>query len=171
MMQPSAPSSSEAVSILLLAAQPAARSVHEALSAHLGATVETSVDYRSCQERLERQDVGLLLVEETFVLEDQAAAESLYAIAGGIPVLEINFGTSDAQRIVRQVRSALHRRSLETQRAKAAAIAAVRNDLSASVSGLLLESQFALRQAGPDLAPRLQQIAHLAEAVSRQLRS
>jgi hypothetical protein len=51
------------------------------------------------------------------------------------------------------------------------AAAPLHNDLNASLSGLLLESQLARHKAGPELAPALDRIFHLATELRDRLRS
>lgn len=158
------------VSVLLLAAGAGASTVELTLHRLLRARVTRAPNLRRCQEALFGDTYDLLLLEEALALENRAALEALSQSAGRALILEVNFGISDVDRVVRQVRSALARRAAEEERIKAEVTVSLRNELNASVTGLLLESQMALRKAGPTLAPSLQRVVALAEALCQQLR-
>lgn len=157
-------------SILVLAAEPAAGDVAHALRLQLGASVETASDRRACVQALRRGEFTLLLVEESLTTSDPEAADMLYEAAGTALVVEVNFGISSADRVLRLVRGALARSTQVEARARAGAALALHNELNAALTGLLLESQLALRQASPELAPALQQVVKLAGELRDQLR-
>lgn len=159
------------VRVLLWAAEPFATATAEWLTARLGATVSVVHEQRQCQELLEEDEFTLVLLEESMVLENEVARHFVYDRAGAAVTLEINFGISDRERILGQVQAALARRARDQRMARQAAVSSLQSELSASVSGLLLESASALRKAGPDLAPSLEQLITLSESLSRQLRA
>ena len=157
--------------ILLLAAEPGAAAVARLLAQRLGTTVNIVPDPRSCREALQRQEFALFLLEDAFAGENVTATEALCEVAGSALVVDLNFGVSNPDRILRQVRSALaHRRSQEVK-ARAAVVHALQDELSASLSGLLLETQLALQKAGPEIAPFLANVLTLTESLCRQLRA
>lgn len=156
--------------VLLWAAEPFASKIAKSLTARLGAAVALASDQRVCQELLSAREFTLILLEESVALEHPAAIRSIYEAAGAALVLEVNFGIADRDRVVQQVTAALARRVREEKKARETAMHSLQSELSASVSGLLLESASALRKAGPELAPSLKQVVALSEALSRQLR-
>lgn len=157
--------------VLLLAEEPAASSAAASITAHLGAEVTTVAELERANELLLQERFTLVLLEETVMLDQPAFFESLSEAAGGALVLDVNFGILSAPRVAQQVRFALERRGRMEERAMKAVMLSLRNELGASLSGLLLESQLALRTAGPELAPSLQHMVDLAEALSQQLRT
>ena len=112
----------------------------------------------------------LVLIEEYLLQADPQTAEILVSGAGAAPVLEVNFGFSSVERVVRQVRSAFAQRAQDERKARAAALAQLHSRLNEPLSGLLLESQLALKQAGAESAPALQRIVALAGELREQLR-
>ena len=94
----------------------------------------------------------------------------LCANAVSAPVLEINFIITGPQRIVRQARAALTRRARDLAQAREAATAELHSELNASLTGLLLESQLALRVAGPKQEEKLKHVVELARKLRNQLR-
>ena len=159
------------LSIVQLASEPAAAAVARLLADQLGATVTSVEDRRECQETLQHNLFHVVLLEETVTLENPAAAEALYQAAGQALVLEINFGLASADRVLRQVRCALAHRMRDEQKTRAALKVTLQNELSASLSGLLLESQLALHHAAPEAVPLLDHLVRLAESLCQQLRA
>jgi len=112
-------------------------------------------------------------VDETMAECDPAAAEAIWERAGLAIPLQINFALSGAARLIREIRSALHRREREQALARRAAAAAIETELKSTVAGLLLHSQLAL--SGADIpspvAERLRMVADLAGNLRQQLNS
>lgn len=158
-------------SILLIAPEPAAQAVAQLLRSRLDATVEIVAHGRTGLSVLRREDFSLVLLEENLASAEPDATEALFAGAGTAPVLELNFGLCSADRVLRQVRSALQRRAQDERKAHRAAVATLHHELNASVAGLLLESQLAVRQAGPEVLPSLQRISELAAELREHLRA
>ena len=158
-------------SILLIAPEPASTSLSEGLQREFEAFVEQSECSRSSLSVLRREQFNLILLDENLAAAEPQVTDALYAAAGTAPVLEMNLAICSTERVLRQVRAALHRRSQDEAKARAAAAAALGNELNASLTGLLLESQLALRQAGPELAPTLQHLIELAAELRDQLRT
>ena len=156
--------------VLLYAAESSSARVAHLLAGELQAAVTSVADRRRCGEVLQHRSFTLVVIEEAIALENEANLQSLYDLAGEAFVLEVNFGLANSARIVRQLRSALARRQNDVRKARTAAMTSLQRELSASVSGLLLESQLALRTAGSDLAPALEHLVTLAELLCQQLR-
>jgi hypothetical protein len=157
--------------ILIIAPTLAAEPIAEALRAELDAAVEISPHRRAGLAALRRSEFSLVLLEESLAELDPRGADLLYQNAGIAPVLELNFAISKAPRIVRAVRSALAHRAQDGVKARAAAIVTLQNELNASLSGLLLESQLALRDASPAQEPKLRHLVELASDLRNRLRA
>lgn len=160
----------DVVSVLLFAAEPLASEVAWALRQHVTPHVEIAANKILCSEALRRASFDLVLAEESVALVDPAAADVLYEAAGNAVIVEVNFGMMDAESVVRQTKSALRRRKRDLLVAESAARSAFQRELMVSLTGLLLESQLALRQADAHLAPALNRLVGLAEHVCAQLR-
>ncbi len=159
-----------AVSVLLVAPEPPAAAVAQALRRELEVRVHIAPYGRSALTALRREDFQLIVLEENLAAAEPDAAAALFAGAGTAPVLEMNFGLCGVDRILRQVRSALQRRAEDEAKARKAVAHSLQNELNASLAGLLLESQLALRGAGPEILPTLQHLIQLASALREQLR-
>ncbi len=160
-----------ACSVLLIAPEPAASVVANALRRDLDGYVELSAHGRESLSALRREEFTLILLDENLAAAEPGATDNLYTGAGAAPVLEMNFAICGVDRVLRQVRSALSRRAQNEAKARSAAANALGNELNASLAGLLLESQLALREAGPELAPALKHLIELAAELREQLRA
>lgn len=159
------------LTLLLVAPEPPASAVAQALRRELEAHVEIAPHGRAALMALRREEFNLILLEENLGAAEPDATESLFVAAAAAPVLELNFGTWGIERIVRQVRGAIQRRAGDEAKARLAVSNALQNELNASLAGLLLESQLALRHAGPEILPTLQHLIGLASELREQLRS
>ncbi len=158
-------------SILLIAPESVAPPIAEALRHDLRAEVETTPSRRSALATLRRNEFALILIDESLATADSASADLLYQSAGGALIVELNLALSSAARVVRQARAALARRTQDLARAQAAAAATLHSELNTTLSGVLLESQLALREATPEQAPRLRHLVQLASELRDRLRA
>ena len=85
--------------------------------------------------------------------------------------MQINFALAGAARIIREVRAALQRRQREQSIARMAAREAIESELKNTVTGLLLQSQLALAEAGlpNQIAQKLRMVEELAGKLRKQL--
>jgi hypothetical protein len=157
--------------ILLITPAAAADPVATALRSGLDIEVEATTSRHTALGCLRHREYSLVLVDEGIAAEDHQSTDLLYRSAGSAPVLEINFALTGAARIVRQVRSALTRRAFDRAQAQTAAALSLQNELNATLSGLLLESQLLLREASPQLEPKLRHVVQLAGDLRERLRA
>jgi hypothetical protein len=155
--------------VLLLASEAAAGPVADALRRELDAEVDLQPSLRSGVAALRRRDFAIVLLDETLASGEPETLDRLYQ-DGGAPLLELNLAISSAPRIVRQVRAALIRRSRDLALARTAAASLLHNELNQTLSGLLLESELALRDASPAQAPKLRELVQLAVHLRDRLR-
>ncbi|MGA7155822.1 MAG: hypothetical protein WBY53_03180 [Acidobacteriaceae bacterium] len=164
-MQPAAPPPT----ILLIAPESISPPIADALRADLRAEVEATPSRQAALTLLRRNDFVLLLIEESLTA-DSSAADHLYQNAGTALILELNLALSSASRVVRQARSALARRAHDLAQAQVLAASNLNSELNASLAGILLETQLALRDALPAQAPRLRRLVDLATDLRERLR-
>lgn len=158
-------------SLLLIVLESAAPPIVEALRRDLRAEVETTCSRRSALTSLRRNDFALILIDDSLATADAASIDLIYQNAGSALVIELNLSLSSAARIVRQARSALSRRSRELAQARTTASAALLSEINSTLTGVLLESQLALREASPIQAPRLRHLVQLASDLRDHLRA
>jgi hypothetical protein len=157
--------------ILIIAPESAAQPVARTLRLDLDAEVETAANRRAGLAALRRREYALVMVDENLAATDTLAADLLYQNAGGALLVEFNFVSSSVGRILRQARGALARRAQDRAQARTAAASLLQSELNATLTGLLLESQLALREATPALAPKLRNVVQLAGDLRERLRA
>jgi hypothetical protein len=157
--------------LLLIAPESAALPIADALRHDLHAEVETTPSRRAALASLRRNEFALILIEESLATADSASTDLIYQNAGGALIVELNLALSSAARIVRQARAALARRNQDMAQAHATAAATLHSELNATLAGVLLESQLALRDATPAQAPRLRHLVQLASDLRDRLRA
>jgi hypothetical protein len=159
------------MSILMVTGIEGARNCADAVSTQLGMEVEVAENRRAAMAILKRREFQAMVVDETMVECDPAAAEAIWAMAGLAIPLQINFALSGAMRLVREIKAALHRRAREQALASMAAAVAIETELKSTVAGLLLHSELALKGSGvpPAVADRMRVVAELAGTLRQQL--
>ena len=159
------------MSILIVTGIEGARNCAAVVSAQLGMETEVAEGRRQALATLRRKEFSVVVVDETLAECDPAAAETICEHAGLAIPLQINFALSGAARLIREIRSAIHRREREQALARRAAAAAIETELKSTVAGLLLHSQLALNgnEIPPPVADRLRVVADLAGNLRRQL--
>ena len=159
------------MSILLVTGIEGARNCADVVQKHLGMPVEVAAGRREALACLRKGEFQALVIDETLAECDPAAADRICEAAGLAIPLQINFAVSGAARLIREIRSALHRREREQAVARRAAAAAMEVELKSTVAGLLLHSQLALSGAEvpAPVADRLRVVADLAGSLRQQL--
>jgi hypothetical protein len=158
-------------SLLLIAPEATAASAAAAITQQLALPVTVVASCRAAMADLRHTEYTLVLIEESLAAFDPEATDLLYTTAAATPVLEINFALSSAGRTVRQVRAALARRDHDRASAGRAAALRLHGELNAALTGLLLESELALRNAPAAQKPRLRKVVALASELRDRLRS
>jgi hypothetical protein len=157
--------------LLLIAAEPAALPIARALRLDLDAEVEIAANRHAGLAAVRRREFSLVLIDENLAATGTLATDLLYQNAGGALMVELNFALSRPGRILRQARAALARGAQDRAQARTAAASLLHSELSATLTGLLLESQLALRDASPSQAPKLRNVVQLAGDLRQRLRA
>jgi hypothetical protein len=159
------------MSILLVTGIEGARNCADVIQEHLGMPVEVAAGRREALACLRKGESQAVVIDETLAECDPAAADRICEAAGLAIPLQINFAVSGAARLIREIRSALHRREREQAVARRAAAAAIEAELKSTVAGLLLHSQLALSgsEVPAPVADRLRVVADLAGSLRQQL--
>jgi hypothetical protein len=157
--------------ILMVTGIEGARNCADVVAAQLNMEVEVAEGRKAALSVLRHHEYLAVVIDETLAECDPAAAEKICEQAGLAIPLQINFATSGAARLVREIRAALHRRQREQTLARRAAGAAIEAELNSTIAGLLLHSQLALNDGGvpAPLAERLRTVADLAGSLRQQL--
>ena len=159
------------MSILMVTGIEGARNCADAVSRQLGMPVEVADGRKAALAILRQHEFVAIVVDDSIADCDPAGAEAIWERAGLAIPLQINFAICGVARMIRDIRSALHRREREQSLARKAAAAAIESELRSTVAGLLLHSELALSGsvAGSPVAERLRIVADLAVNLRRQL--
>ncbi len=159
--------------VLIIATIAGAQNCAGAIAEQIGAEVEVATSRRAGLLALRRKEFGVVVVEANLVEADPEWADSLWASAGLAMPVQVNFALSGAARLAREVKAALARRDNEQALARRTVAVEMENDLKTSVTGLLLESELALREPliPASLEPKLRHLVELAGTLRERLRS
>jgi hypothetical protein len=159
------------MSILMVTGVEGARNCAAAIGAQLGMDVELAEGRQSAFAALRRNEFIAVVIDDSLADCDPATAEAICERAGLAIPLQVNFALCGAARLVREIRSALHRREREQLLARRAASAVIEAELKSTVAGLLLNSELALNGGNlpPQAAERLRIVADLAGSLRSQL--
>jgi hypothetical protein len=159
------------MSILMVTGVEGARNCAAVVAAQLEMNVEVAEGRKAALAALRRGEFLAVVVDETMAECDPAAAEAIWEHAGLAIPLQVNFALAGAARLIREIRSALHRREREQTLARRAAAEAIETELKTTVAGLLLNSQLALSGAehASPIAEKLRVVADLAGSLRQQL--
>ena len=159
------------MSILIVTGVEGARNCAAVVAAQLGMEVEVADGRKAALAALRRREFAAVVVDETMVECDPASAEAIWEHASLAIPLQINFALSGATRLIREIRSALHRREREQSLARRAAAAAIETELKSTVAGMLLHSQLAMNgcEATAPMMERMRVVADLAGSLRQQL--
>jgi hypothetical protein len=157
--------------ILIIASETPALPVARVLRLDLDAEVEIAPNRRSGLAALRRREFSLVLLDDNLAATETVAVDLIYQNAAGALLLELHFAIATPGRILRQARAALVRRAQDRARSRVAAATLLNSELNATLTGLLLESQLALREASPNQAPKLRQLVQLAGDLRQMLKA
>jgi hypothetical protein len=159
------------MSILMVTGVEGARNCAVLVGAQLKMEVEVAEGRKGALAALRMREYKAIVVDETLAECDPQAAEAIWENSGLAIPLQINFALSGAERLVREIRAALHRREREQTLARRAAAAAIETELKTTVAGLLLHSQLALNgsELSSPMAEKLRVVADLAGSLRQQL--
>ncbi len=158
--------------VLMISAMDGAEHCAQWIAGELGSKVEVAHDRREGLAALRRAEFGVIVVEERLAELDPAWADQVWQLAGLAVPVQVNFAISGCARLSREVKAALLRREGEQAVARRVAMTAIENDLKSAVTGLLLQSQLALREPAvpASLEPKLRNLVELAGILRERLR-
>jgi signal transduction histidine kinase len=158
--------------VLLIARLEGLENCARALEQQIDGLVEIAPGAREGLSALRRREFGVVVVEESLAESDPPWADLLWSQLGFALPLQVNFAISGSARLGREVKAALARRDSEQAVARRAVATEIEDELKSSLTGLLLQSELALREpAVPrSLEPKLRHMVELAGAIRDQLR-
>jgi hypothetical protein len=115
--------------------------------------------------RLQSSECKILAIDQSLLEADFRALDVLLNHAGAAMPLYLNLALHGSERIVREVQVALRRTENEKLAAMRSAQSVLRSQLRDEVTGILLNSELALRQPAvpAPVAEKLRQVQNMAE--------
>lgn len=157
--------------VLIISAMDGAGNCAAAIEGQTGVHVEVAATRKAGLAALRGGEFAVVVVEENLAEGDPSWADLVWNLAGLAVPLQVNFAISGCARLGREVKAALSRRDGEHELARKAVAAEIENELKSSVTGLLLESELALREmrSPTKLEPKLRHLVELAGALRERL--
>ena len=122
-------------------AQDCANALHEAT----GEVTETADTLRQALTHLRTQEFSAVVIDQSFLETEPDESETVLEHLGMAIPVHINFAISGMERLIREIRAALHRRKKEAVLARQGAQQALRSELKGTVTALLLSCEMALQ--------------------------
>jgi hypothetical protein len=157
--------------ILLVTASSRAKECTAALEMAARQKVELAHTVSRALAKLQQAEYDALVVDESLIEIDDSAVHALLNHAGIALPIYINLGLHSTERLVREVIAGLMRKHAEHLGAKRSAITELQNQLRCDLTGILLASELALREAAvpPRVADRINSVHRLAEQIRTRL--
>ncbi len=155
--------------ILLITPFAKAHECAETIGLATGDTVEVASTLRQALAQLRNQEyVAVVMDQLSLEAEPEECDLVMEHLGAAIPV-QVNFAISGADRVIRELRAALHRRKKESLLARQFAEQALRNDLKGTVTALLLSCEMALET--PGIPQPVEAKIRTAHELARELRN
>jgi len=156
--------------ILLISPSAKVRECATALEQAMTEPVEVASTFRQASTQLRAREFSVVLVDQSLVESEPDESELAGQHMGSAIPVYINFAISNLDRVVRELRSALHRRKREILVARHTAEEALRSELKGTVTALLLSCEMALQAADRQAAEgKIRKACELAKEVRVKL--
>jgi hypothetical protein len=157
--------------ILLVTTSSRAKECAAALELGTGHNTKVATSVPQALEEMQAAEYESLAVDQSMLESDFRALDTLLNHCGIAMPLYINLALHSTERVVREVQVALRRAEKEKLMAMRSAERVLRNQLRSEVTGILLNSEMALRQKSipPDVAEKVRSVRELAEKIRSQL--
>ncbi len=157
--------------ILLVTTSSRAKECAAALDQGTGHKTHLAASVPQALTKLQAAEYDGLAIDQSLLEADFRALDTLLNHAGMAIPLYVNLALHSSERVVREVQVALRRADKEKTMAMRTAERVLRNQLRGEVTGILLNSELALRQKSlaPDIAERIQSVRELAEKMRSRL--
>lgn len=155
--------------ILLTTTSARGQQCADSLRVATGEETHWAQNLQEAATRLREQTYSAAVIDE-FLLETEPeeSEQTIEHLGTAFPVY-INFAVTGMDRLIREVRSALHRRKREENAARGAVAAQMRSGMSETLTALLLSCELAMSVPGvPDLAAEK---IRAIDTLARELRS
>src|SRR5438270_1189756 len=150
--------------ILLITSSSTGAQCADSLYAATGQQTQWAQTLHEGSTRLREQTYSAAVIDQFLVeTEPEESDQTLEHLGTAFPVY-INFGVTGMERLVREVRSALHRRKREETSARRAVEEQIRSEMRETVTAMLLSCELAMAipEVPSPAAEKIRAIDHLA---------
>jgi len=157
--------------ILLVTTSSRAKECAAALEQGTGHKTHVASSVPQAVTKMQAAEFDGLAIDQSLLESDFRALDTLLNRCGIAIPLYVNLALHSNERVVREVQVALRRAEKEKLMATRTAEQVLRNQLRSQVTGILLNSELALRQKSisPDVAEKVRSVRELAERMRSQL--
>jgi len=157
--------------ILLVSTSSRAKECAAALEQGTGHKTHVASSVPQAVTKMQAAEYEGVAIDQSLLESDFRALDTLLNRCGIAVPLYVNLALHSNERVVREVQVALRRAEKEKLMATRAAEQLLRNQLRSQVTGILLNSELALRQKtiSPDVAEKVRSVRELAEKMRSQL--
>jgi CheY-like chemotaxis protein len=157
--------------ILLVTTSSRARECAAALEQGTGHKTHVASSVPQAVTKMQAAEFDGLAIDQSLLESDFRALDTLLNRCGIAVPLYVNLALHSNERVAREVQVALRRAEKEKLMATRTAEQLLRNQLRSQVTGILLNSELALRQKSisPDVAEKVRSVRELAEKMRSQL--
>ena len=154
--------------ILLVTSSAKAPECARAIENVTGESTRIAASLRDASNQLREAQYELVVIEQGLAEADSEEADALLQHLDVAMPLYVNFAISGIDRVVREVRAALHRHKREVLAARRSARENLRNELKGTVTALLLSCEMALQVNGLPQAAELK--LHTVDELAREMK-
>ena len=157
--------------ILLVTTSSRAKECAAALEQGTGHRAQVAGSVPQAVNRMQAAEYDAVAIDQSLLESDFRALDTLLNRCGTAMPVYINLALHSIDRVVREAQVALRRAEQEKRMAMRTAERLVRNQLRGEVTGILLNSELALRQKSisPDVAEKVRSVRELAEKMRSRL--
>ena len=163
----------ESRTVLLVTAMPGVENLAAFLSEGASVVIEITRSRRAALAALRRQPFMAVIVDASLPLNEVTPTDMLWQNAAVAVPLELDLAALGSAAIVRLLRNVLERRSEMEALLREDVTRAMAEDLRSTVTGMLLQSDLALRDQtlSPTLQERFRQLRSMADDLRIRLRA
>lgn len=154
--------------ILLITPSARGQQCADSLNAATGQETHWAQNVQAAAGRLREQTYSAAVIDQFLLETEPEETEQMIEHLGTAFPVYINFGVTGMERLVRDVRSALHRRKREEAAARRAVVEQVGSEMRETLTALLLSCELAM--SVPDVpGPAVEKIRAI-DSLARELR-
>ncbi len=163
----------ETRTVLLVTSLQGVENLASAVSESVFVVVEIARSRRAALAALRKQVFSAVIVDTALPLNEVTSTDLLWQNAAGAVPLELDLRALGTAAVVRLLRSVLDRRSAMEATVREELTRAMADDLRSTVTGMLLQSDLALRDQtlSPVLEQRFRQLRSMADDLRIRLRA